>query len=65
MRQRLTECVILYSELRALTRLVRAKERALLAALGRLGTAAPAAAELPGLEWAAGEPVGGERSPPG
>jgi hypothetical protein len=57
-QQRLDECLRLYAELRSLIRLVRTKERSLMAALGRLGRSAPAAADLPGLEWVAGWPNG-------
>lgn len=60
---RLSECMRLYAELQALVRLLRAKERALMAALGRLDPAVPAAAVLPGLERIAGEP-GIRGSPP-
>ena len=65
MQQQLEECVRSYAELRALIRLVRVKERALLAALGRLSPEAPAAALLPGLERVVGETVSGRRGPPG
>lgn len=51
------ECVRLYGELRALVRLLRAKECALMAALRRLNPAVPAAARVPGPERIAGEPV--------
>lgn len=59
------ECARLTAELRVLTRLVRAKERLLLAALRRLDAAAPATGELPGLERAVGEPVWGSGPPSG
>ena len=62
---RLEECVRLYAELRTLVRLLRAKECALMAALGRLDPAVPAAAAMPGLARIAGEPIVRNGSPSG
>ena len=59
MERRLEDTVRLYAELRSLIRLVRVKERALMAALRRLGAAAPATADWPGLERAAGGSASG------
>ena len=56
----LGDCVKLYAELRVLIRLVRAKERTLMAAFGRLGPTAPAVADLPGLVQVVGASASGK-----